>query len=173
MARYLRTLFLVFLIAVTASWIYAETPKFAISADLGPTLQTLINTGGFGMGVSFEFAILDRFSLVPQFSYSTYGSTDIVTQITPGGQLRIYPISDAITGFWFSAGYNYAMITRTAAGTTASATVSAIIIDAGYKWVLGGEKGLFLEPYAGYGLIFTEAKTVGAWDYGFSFGFCF
>ena len=148
---------------------YAETPQFALSVDLGPTLQTLIKAGGFGMGVSFEFAVLERFSLVPQFSYSTYGTTVTTTQITPGAQLRMYPLSDAVNGFWTGVGFNYAMLSR----GSISVSVSAVLIDIGYKWVLGGEKGLFLEPYAGYGLIFTETKTVGDWDFGFSFGYCF
>lgn len=164
---------------VTVSFIlpvvsFAETPRIALSVNLGPTFQALINVQGFGIGAVAEFAVLDSLSLAPQFSFATYHSAlaGDVTQLSPCLQVRWYPVTPAVGGFWIGPRYQYSVITANGSGTPVMRGVSIFALDAGYKLLLNNCPGLFAEPYIGYGLAF-DIETKGALDYGIMFGWAF
>jgi hypothetical protein len=168
--------FLVVLIAFVGicTAVFAETPKVALGLNLGPTMQTLLKRGGLGIGAVAEFDILENLSAAAMFSYATYRSTIAgdVSQISPCVQLRWYPITKAVAGFWLAPRYQYSIITANGTGTPVSRGLSIVVLNAGYKLFLEHGTGVYLEPYLGYGLIF-DIEFAADWDYGISIGFAF
>jgi hypothetical protein len=154
--------------------VYAETPKVAFGVNLGPTFQTFFNYGGLGIGATAECAFLDNISGVAMFSFASYHSSlaGDVAQVSPGIQLRWYPMTAAVAGFWLGPRYQYAIVTANGSGSAVSRGISVVVLDAGFKILLNRGVGMFLEPYVGYGMAF-DIKTVGTLDYGIAFGYAF
>lgn len=181
MKKVLLALVLVFGLSLAG---YSGTAKSAISVDFGPTIQMAIN-GMFGIGAGYEFNfIIPNLSLALNVWYASY-STSIgsytlsMTFIAPGLFLRFYPISESVSGLWIGAGYTYVLGIASVLGIPIIAGASVIPIDIGYKWIITGDMGFFVEPYVGYGLALGSSSTSGTTsvgggiDYGVRLGLAF
>jgi hypothetical protein len=173
---------------------YSGIAKSALSVDFGPTIQwALMNPATFGIGAGYEWNfIIPNLSLALNVAYAsysyTYGSDSISLTFLPVGLfLRVYPITQSVSGLWIGAGYTYiiAIASVTIGGSTMSlpaALGSYIPIDVGYKWIVTGDMGLFVEPYVGYKLYLAgDTSSLGSvpstpvtgFDYGIRAGLAF
>lgn len=186
-------LLIVLLTAVITASGFAETAKNSFSLDLGPTIQWVI-AGGFGLGADYEFNfIIPELSLTLEFEYGSsataasgyavaYPFIQSVFSLTPGLNLRYYPFSKAVSGFWFGIGYNFNLLMAILQplGSTPNwrliGTFHIFPIDIGYKWIVAGDSGFFLEPYIGYAFNTTTMATInvpGTVNGGLKLGFAF
>jgi len=100
-------------IRVEVSFAEKPEPQNAVFFDFGPMLVGAI-LGGFGIGVGYERAIADEFTLLGHFNYigaELEFSNDKMTFLLVGGSIagRYYPLKTAVRGLFIEmgAGFNY------------------------------------------------------------------
>lgn len=160
--------------------------KNAVFVDLGYPILGLIS-GGFGIGLGYERALLPQLSVRGNVGYLGFDATDsnsntlkyVGFDLVAG--LRYYPLNSAISKLYLEGAFGVSPISMTYKGEKVNSSPVTIAVTAGWKAVFGG--GLFLEPYVGYRRAIGEVKfpnnapsisyDVNGLTYGFGLGWAF
>jgi hypothetical protein len=155
----------------------------SIGVDFGPTLQFGSQSGsGIGLGLELGGTFC---SLYLRYAFGSMKNGDIKESI-PGAELRFYPGSKNLRGFWIGPSVQLGFVTAKVTTETfdpgtfeiisstseESATLLALAGYAGYKIVLGDAIGLSLDPYIGIFIITGDTPKAGL-DYGLKLGISF
>jgi hypothetical protein len=143
----------------------------AISINLGTILLGLLSNG-FGIAGTYEFAISNNFSINSGLSYLNMvdlETSDSLTMYTLTIGPRFYFSSNAVLGTYVGA---YPTLLGLTDGVSTE-TYFGLLFELGYKWVLGGSKGLYFEPWLGYSLYFGDASIMNGFSYGIGIGIAF
>ncbi|MDR2521301.1 MAG: autotransporter outer membrane beta-barrel domain-containing protein [Spirochaetaceae bacterium] len=201
-----KSISVVLLAAMVASGVFAQEEEAAkrkenaIFLDFGPLIAGALRDG-FGLGVGYERALNDRFSILGHIDMlgfpvkltnsqkEYYEETVFALDIDV--RARWYPFKAALSGFFVGAGVGYGLLSDVVEPKSAGKAVGIekedyslhimnFAAQLGWKWILGA--GFVLEPIVRYTGVIELANnrpagsaklSVGGFTAGVSLGWAF
>jgi hypothetical protein len=167
-----RTLFLVFIIMIMTSFIYAQDNdaeevestkrnKNIVAIDFGYSISALMDGQGFGIGVLYERYLADYFSTAIGTSGLFYkpglDNGYLVYDVVLHGRFyptgAFYPSNILLERFYLGCGFGYSFLQMSALGDQAETNLFCVTPEAGYKFVIGS---FLLELWFGYSFYYGE-----------------
>jgi hypothetical protein len=144
------------------------SPQNAIFVEVSPLIVAVI-TKGFGIGVGYEHALGDRFSLLGHADYLTL-EDNTTWGFDVDAHLRYYTGKKALSGLFLDGGIGYGLLctdvlvysknTDTSSYDSLYGHFVSADLELGWKFTSKTGLGFFFEPYIGYlfGLYSSEFK---------------
>lgn len=149
----MKKILLIFLAVLLCLSPLAAEQRHAVTFDpMMPVVGAIL--GGFGLGLSYEFALFPLFSLRLSGSYlqasvGNYG----LTLFNALSEARFYPFSEGVRGLYLNAGVNVQGISIHNETQGALMPFGNLIVGLGYKVVFSKNKGsFFFEPSFGWNI---------------------
>ncbi len=165
-----------------------EEPKQILNAaalDLSPTINGLLNNG-YGIGISYEYGFLERFSALITVGYMEIGGPYLTNNISNyytisyGIVLRYYAYGEAIEGGFIGVGARYGQANYLLnTGDSLGGTILYIPGEIGYKYIFTEAYNLFVEVSVGMSFYYALSgynegyMNFTAGDFGLRFGVAF
>ena len=162
-------------IRVEVSFAQEPNPQNAIFFDFEPMFTGLI-LGGFGIGIGYERAIADNFSLLGHFNFmraelNLWGG-ERRTFLDVGGSVagRFYPLRTAVSGLFleFGAGFSfgdYSVFENNERNDELSLSGLAVEFGPTFGWkFIGRRTGFFAELGVGLLLQFGQGPIDAFWE---------
>jgi hypothetical protein len=161
-----------------------KAKRNAVFVDVGPLIEGLI-FGGFGLGVGYERALTDYWTVLGHGDYESILGGDLwALDIDVHGRYY-FQLGPAVAGLFADLGLGYGLLSWKGLFRDETVTASAFTISAkvGYKYIF--RPGFFLEPAVGYSFAIsgglkdsTGEKHTGdiggtGLNYGMSLGWAF
>ncbi|MDR1363820.1 MAG: hypothetical protein LBJ35_07225 [Spirochaetaceae bacterium] len=151
-----KKLYAVILAALISAPSFARETSNAVFVDAGIAVLSAIYNG-FGVGIGYEHALSDGFSVVLNGSgFNLDYDNEAYFGMNAGLHTRCYLFSNAVKGLFMDIGGAYAYTSIEHNSQTAVSHTFELSAMAGWKIVFGKTAGLFLEP--GYGYAFNFGK---------------
>ncbi|MDR2658545.1 MAG: hypothetical protein LBC27_00940 [Spirochaetaceae bacterium] len=157
------------LVLIPSAPLFAEEdaePSNAVFIDVGEAVLAAIYNG-FGAGAGYERALSDNFSVIISGDvFSIDYNKARYFGLGAGMHTRYYLLRRRIKDLFIDMGGNYAYTSIEYNNQTIASNTFELSVLAGWKFVLGKDAGLFIEPGYGYTFNFGEIKLPDGVDDG-------